>query len=163
MNYIDFQDKECHKKTVFFLIISLLSSLLPTLICLLVFKVINQNEEFIYFIQKGEFYLYSTAILTPGALILYDEKKKSYDIFSILFWSSLVVIVVSSLLYLLTLLIDLKKVNFQFNTQILINTSVWFLIFSVIVLYISSYMQNFKVDVKKSSIQDIEDIKKNLG
>lgn len=163
MNYIDFQDKECHKKTFFFFIISLLSSLLPTLICLLVFRVVNQNEEFIYFIQKGEFYLYSTGILTPGALILYDEKNKSYDIFSILFWSSLVVIVVSSLLYLLTLLIDLKKVNFNFDSEILTNTSVWFLIFSVIVLYVTSYMQNFKVDVKKSSIQDIEDIKNKLG
>jgi hypothetical protein len=162
MTLSDFKNKECHKKTSFFFVIILASCLLPTLISILILNIIDKSPEWAYFIQKGEFYLYSTSILAPGALVLFDFKTKSYDFFSILFWVSIAILLLSSLLYLLTLLLDVKVAQYVFNSTFLAYTSLIFLTFSIFVLYITNYMQNLFIDAKSESAKQINDIKNQL-
>ena len=163
MNAINLKNWECHKKTIISFLISAIGSLLPTLLCLLVFKAVNHSSDTFYYLKNGEFYLYSTAILTQGAFILYEEKIKSYDMLSIFFWVSIIIIVVSAVLYLLTLIKTLEIGLYEIDKSFLINTSIWFLLFAFFILYFSSYIMNFKIDVGGSSRASINAIKDQLN
>jgi hypothetical protein len=146
-----------HKNTIPFFIVTLVGSLLPLLLGLLFFARNHRWEGWTIFYGKGEFYLYSAALLTSAGYLFYSFKVKNYDIFSILFLITFGLIGIDAILYAF-ILSDKNPPDHNFLKY----TSLGFFFFAVIVFYISNYMNYRYIDFLEKEKTEIQDIKNQL-
>lgn len=156
------QKMEIHKSTITFVVVILLGALTPLWAGMFIDKFLNKWQGFSMFWSNGELYLYSTAIYTHAIYLLFQNKRKNYDMQAVLGWLSLVCLLLSAVAYstLLTTLRELAEET-NINGDFLFYTSCFFFIFSIIVFYISIYIENEKsfnvVDEEKNEINSIMD------
>lgn len=155
----------CHKNTVTFIIINLFGSLMPLWLGALLLIAFSKWTGGSVFWNDGEFYLYSAALFTQSAYILLNYKSKNYDWFAILSWLSIIILVISAVLFsgLTTSLAIFESEKSQFNQVFLRKTSTWAFIISVMIFYVASYVQNYDQDLGMKHRKSIEGIKKGLS
>ncbi|MFY0599320.1 MAG: hypothetical protein JXR03_06585 [Cyclobacteriaceae bacterium] len=162
---LDFFDSRCHKNTITFAIINLFGSLLPLWLGALLLVAFSKWTTGSVFWNNGEFYLYSAALFTQSAYVLFSYKKKNYDLFSILAWVSVIVLIISAVLFsgLTTSLEIFQNEKAQFNKEFLRDTSMTAFCVSVLIFYFSSYLQNYDQEIGMRHRGEIDQIKNTLS
>ena len=134
-----------HKETIPYFLVTCIGSLFPFIIGTLFLAKKGDDFELKMFYSAGEFYLYSAAFLTSAGYIFYNYKEKNYDIYSIFCLTTGLVVVFDAIIYAL-LISDHKNTNQNFIRW----TSICFLLFSMVVFYIASYMNIKNIEFSKA-------------
>ncbi|MCU0344647.1 MAG: hypothetical protein MUF28_12595 [Ignavibacterium sp.] len=156
---------ETHKNTITAYIINLAGSLMPLWLSALLFFAFDRWLGWGVFFDNGEFYLYSAALITPSAYILFTYKQKNYDPLAILFWISILILIISAVLFTaITATQSLtNKLIISINPSFLSYSSIIIFLFSIVVFYIANYTQNSRIDIGEKHRQEIGKIMKDLG
>ena len=156
---------ETHKSTITSFIINLVGSLMPLWFGALIFFAFDKWLGWSVFFDNGEFYLYSASLITPSAFILFTYKQKNYDLLAILFWISILILVVSAGLFTaITATQSLTdKLVLSINPSFLGYSSLIIFIVTVIIFYIASYTQNARIDVGGKHREEINQIMNEIG
>ena len=165
MDLENFLDSKCHKNTITFAVINLFGSLMPLWLGALLLVAFSKWTTGDVFWNDGEFYLYSAALFTQSAFVLFNYKRKNYDIYSILAWVSVVVLVMSAVLFsgLTTSLEIFHSEKTQFDEDFLKKTSIGAFILAVLIFYVASYIQNYDQELGMKHRTEIEGIKGGLS
>ena len=138
---------------------------MPLWLGALLFIAFDRWVSWSIFFDNGEFYLYSASLITPSAYILFTYKQKNYDLLAILFWLSILILIISAVLFTaITATQSLTdKLIIMINPAFLNYSSIVIFLFSIIIYYVANYTQNSRIDVGEKHRQEINKIKKDIG
>ncbi len=149
-----------HRNTILVTIVTLFASLAPLWMTALWFEACEKVNTYFTFIRDGQFYLYSASLYTSAAYTLYYFKKKNADMKSYLFWLSVIVLIISAVLY--AFLIAIREIGLPLNHKFWTWTSIGCFSLSIIIFYISQYIQGRQMDIATERAGEVNAIKEGL-
>lgn len=156
-----------HLETLVFVALIVVGGTLPLWLGILIPSLWNSSHGITDIILKGEFFLFSAAFLTHAIYLLFTYSKKSWDTTALVGWVSILLLIVSSVMY--GVVITPKEVlarSIQLNINLVIVGSTLCFCFSLFSLYLGIYKDNEKkqeLDVAAEIRGDVEDIKDQLA
>jgi len=135
---------EHHKEATIFTICNLFGSLMPLWLGVIIFTAFSSKIDIFRFISNGEFYLYTASLLTTAIYLLYRNKKKNTDLYTILFYISLGLLVISASLFgilTVTNTIFCTK-SIRFDPSFLLKSSNILFLISIPISYVAQVLQN---------------------
>ncbi|WP_379135203.1 hypothetical protein [Paenibacillus sp. sgz500958] len=144
------------KSTSLWLFYTLVGSLIPTWGGIVLLFFFNKWQGWYLFYEKGEFILYSAALLAPALYVLIKEAKRpGFQLMAVI---SIIILIISGLLYSAIALLSYNIIDsdIKIDMGLLANISLWLFLISIIIAFFAELLSKIQQDPNVEGIRSIE-------